>query len=103
MAVAQQQPDAFKSLTHLLVGGDALDPRSARAVLESRPPVRLINAYGPTEATTFATWHLVRSVPPDARSIPIGRPLANTEVFVLDGAMRPVPMGVVGMRNRTGP
>src|SRR5262249_38903324 len=57
---------------------------------------RLLNGYGPTESTTFAAWHPIRSVPKGAASVPIGRPLANTTLFVLDHRGSPVPPGVAG-------
>nr|QEO74241.1 condensation domain-containing protein [uncultured bacterium] len=94
--VARHDPGAFQSLTHLLVGGEAADPRWFRAVLEHGPPGRLLNVYGPTETTTFASWFPVDALSAEASSIPIGRPLANTELYVLDRHREPVPVGVVG-------
>lgn len=67
-----------------------------RRVLRGRPPRRLINVYGPTETTTFATWHLVAEVAAEARSIPIGRPITHTRVHLLDPLGKPVPPGVPG-------
>jgi aspartate racemase len=94
--VAREVPDAFASLTHLLFGGEAVDPRWVEAVLSHGPPRRLLHVYGPTESTTFATSHLVASIPHEAPSIPIGRPIANTRAFVLDRFGQPVPIGVPG-------
>jgi acyl carrier protein len=54
----------------------------------------LINGYGPTESTTFTCCHLIKSS--GARSIPIGRPLANTQIYVLDRNYQPAPVGVPG-------
>ncbi len=95
-SVARERPAAFGSLTHLVLGGDALEPGTVRRVLDAGGPRRLVNGYGPTESTTFATWHLVSSVAEDARGIPIGRPIANTTAHVLDSAMRPVALGIPG-------
>ncbi len=83
-------------LRYLIVGGDALDPRVVARVLRSHPPEHLLNGYGPTETTTFATTHEIRSVPEGARSIPLGRPIANTRIYVLDARGEPVPVGVAG-------
>lgn len=58
--------------------------------------------YGPTETTTFATWHLVREADENS-SVPIGGPLANTTVYVLDEQLAPVPVGVVGELYIAGP
>ena len=55
-----------------------------------------MHVYGPTETTTFATWHEVREVAADAATVPIGRPIANTEVYVLDDRREPAPIGVPG-------
>jgi amino acid adenylation domain-containing protein len=94
--VAQEAPGELAGLRTLLVGGEALDPRWVARQLESAAPGRFLNAYGPTETTTFATWHLVQSVAPDAVTLPIGRPIANTEVYILDRHLAPVPIGVAG-------
>ncbi|RYZ40479.1 MAG: amino acid adenylation domain-containing protein, partial [Myxococcaceae bacterium] len=94
--VAAEAPDAFHGLRQLHFGGEAVDPRPVRQVLREGPPERLLHVYGPTESTTFSTWHLITEVPAGATSIPIGRPLANTVQYVLDAAMAPVPPGGVG-------
>jgi amino acid adenylation domain-containing protein/FkbH-like protein len=87
---------AFERLRYLLVGGDVLDPRVIERVLERSPPQRLLNAYGPTESTTFATTYRIERVSESARSIPIGSPIANTQIYVLDEHCEPVPIGVTG-------
>ena len=94
--VAAERPDAFGSLRCVLFGGEAVDPESVRRVLAAGAPARVVHVYGPTESTTFATWHEVDAVPQGAITLPIGRPLANTTGYVLDGAMRPVPLGAAG-------
>ncbi|HYU33835.1 MAG TPA: amino acid adenylation domain-containing protein [Thermoanaerobaculia bacterium] len=94
--MAREVPDAFAGMSELLVGGEAVDPDAARTVLASRPPRRLLNGYGPTESTTFAAWHPIREVAPEAVSVPIGLPLGNTSLYVLDRAQALVPPGVAG-------
>ena len=94
--VSRERPDAFAALDTLLVAGEAFDPAAGRRVLSSDPPKRLINAYGPTESTTYTTWKEIDEIAPDARSVSIGRPLSNTTVFLLDESLNPVPVGVVG-------
>jgi amino acid adenylation domain-containing protein len=100
---AREIPDAFGSLRYLVAGGDALQPDAARAVLKAAAPAHLVNGYGPTEATTFAICHEVTDVPPDAVSIPIGRPIANTRAYILDAAMQPVPVEIAGELYLGGP
>jgi amino acid adenylation domain-containing protein len=94
--VAREYPQAFRSVRNLLIGGEALDPKWVRRVLDAAPPTRLLNGYGPTETTTFALCHLIQDVPPGASNIPIGRPIANTTVYILDRYGQPVPVGVPG-------
>lgn len=76
----------------LLCGGEALNAEFAQRLLESGTPV--LNVYGPTETTIWSTGWAV--APRHDRRIPIGRPLANTRVYVLDGRLEPVPIGVHG-------
>jgi amino acid adenylation domain-containing protein/thioester reductase-like protein len=92
----QAMSEVFCRLRYLLVGGDALEPSTIRHVLRHCPPACLLNVYGPTECTTFATAHHIVSVGEDARSIPIGRPIANGTIYILDAHRRPVPVGVGG-------
>ncbi|MEW6301939.1 MAG: amino acid adenylation domain-containing protein [Verrucomicrobiota bacterium] len=94
--IAAEAPGAFRNVRHLLFGGEAADPKWPAAVLLQDPPERLLNAYGPTETTTFATWHHIKEVPANAPSIPIGRPIANTTAWVLDKQLNPVPIGAPG-------
>jgi amino acid adenylation domain-containing protein len=94
--IACELPEAFAPLEHLLFGGDAADPSAVRQVLEKGRPRRLLNVYGPTECTTFASWYLVREVPRAAATVPIGRAVSNTRLYILDHHLQPVPIGVTG-------
>ncbi|MCG6576907.1 non-ribosomal peptide synthetase, partial [Pseudomonas sp. AF32] len=89
-------PDALARLRILMCGGERADPASFRRLLALAPSLQLLHCYGPTETTTFATTHTVTDVPQGATSIPIGRPIANTQVYILDAAGQPVPIGVAG-------
>ena len=89
------------SLRQLVVGGDVLSPAHAARFLRERPGCLLLNGYGPTENTTLTTVHAVDRVEP-GRAIPIGKPIANTKVYVLDGRLEPVPLGVVGEAYASG-
>jgi len=87
---------AFAELHTLIVGGEALDPKWTRAVLKNGPPRRLLNGYGPTENTTFSCCHIIEEVPEGATNVPIGRPIANTTVYVLDPYLNPAPVSIAG-------
>ncbi len=88
--------DALKPLRQLLAGGDVLSVAHVRTLLEAAPALRLINGYGPTENTTFTCCHTIKLSDLDRGTVPIGRPIANTRVYLLDEAQRPVPVGVAG-------
>ncbi|MEA5624694.1 condensation domain-containing protein, partial [Nostoc sp. UHCC 0251] len=82
--IAQTVPSAFNSLRYLLFGGEAVDPKWVQEVLKNGGPQKLLHVYGPTENTTFSSWYLVENVPEDATTIPIGRPIDNTQIYILD-------------------
>ncbi|MDM0053054.1 non-ribosomal peptide synthetase [Variovorax sp. J22R115] len=94
--IAREMPEAFATLRQLLLGGDQLDAQWVREVLRAGAPERLLNAYGPTENTTFSSWKLVREVAADAATVPIGRAVANTQLHVLDAHGQQLPIGVPG-------
>jgi natural product biosynthesis luciferase-like monooxygenase protein/amino acid adenylation domain-containing protein len=94
--MARELPAAFRGLRHLLFGGEAVEPKWVREVLDKGQPRRLLHVYGPSETTTFATWQEVTTVSEHAHSVPIGRPLTNVQTYLLDEYLRPVPVGVPG-------
>ncbi len=94
--LAVESPGIFAPLRCLLFGGEAVDPGRVRSVLAQDPPHRLLHVYGPTENTTFSTWYQVDAVTEDARTVPIGRPIANSTAYVLDDRRQPVPDGATG-------
>ncbi|HYR06596.1 MAG TPA: amino acid adenylation domain-containing protein [Longimicrobium sp.] len=95
-AIAREVPDAFAPLTNLLFGGELVDPAAVRRVLDAGAPRRLLHVYGPTENTTFSSWHLVDAVEAGAHTVPIGRTLAHSTLRVLDASLHPAPVGVPG-------
>ncbi|WP_122809444.1 non-ribosomal peptide synthetase, partial [Pseudomonas viridiflava] len=92
----QQIQQALQGLRLLLSGGERADPASYRALLSQAQGLRLFNVYGPTETTTFATTCEVRAVSEGDESVPIGRPIGNTSIYVLDAHQRLAPKGVTG-------
>ena len=84
--------EALRGLQQMMVGGEAF-PRKLAADLVSLISGKVTNMYGPTETTIWSSTFDVNDV---SGSIPIGRPIANTDLYVLDKEQRPVPMGVPG-------
>ncbi|MET7831103.1 amino acid adenylation domain-containing protein, partial [Streptomyces sp. NPDC005386] len=93
----QDCPDLLAGVTSVFYGGEAIDRPAVDALVDGPwAPERLIHGYGPSEATVFTTSYRVdRNTPRDGQ-IPIGRPVANTEVFVMDENGVLVPPGVPG-------
>ncbi|MBI6126302.1 amino acid adenylation domain-containing protein, partial [Serratia marcescens] len=89
-------------LKYLLSGGEAADPHAFARMLKEAGPVRLINGYGPTECTVFATTATIERVDQWQR-LPIGRPIGNTRIYLLDAHGQPVPLGATGEIYIAGP
>jgi amino acid adenylation domain-containing protein len=94
--VVEERLEDLQSVRQLLAGGDVLSPRHVRQALERLPNCRLINGYGPTENTTFTCCHIMHPGEPVPEPIPIGSPISNTQVYILDEQLRPVPPGTAG-------
>jgi amino acid adenylation domain-containing protein len=89
--LVREAPSMFAGLRWLFFGGEAADAMSVRRVLEHGRPQHLVNAYGPTEATALALCHRIDEVVNDR--VPIGRPIANTDAFVLNAGLQPAEEG----------
>ncbi len=89
--------DALRGLKTLVAGGDVLSPSHVRRLLDAAPGLTMVNGFGPTETTTFACCHAMRTASaPIGGTVPIGPPIANTRVYVLDARLEPAPIGVPG-------
>jgi amino acid adenylation domain-containing protein len=86
----EEQPEAIRSLKHLLTGGDIASPRHARRALMHLKRGELLNCYGPTENATFSTCHRVKLSDTERPSIPIGRPVDKSPVYLLNDSLKPV-------------
>jgi amino acid adenylation domain-containing protein len=80
----------------LIVGGEALSASSLTFWRDYAPGTKIINEYGPTETVVGSCVYEVTTETLRYGTVPIGRPIANTEIYLLDGHLQPVPIGVVG-------
>ncbi|MGW3099572.1 amino acid adenylation domain-containing protein [Streptomyces sp. NPDC001102] len=94
--VAEEDPAAFAGLGEVWTGGDVVPPEAVRRVMDACPNLQVVNGYGPTETTTFATSHFLHRPFDYAGALPIGRPLDNTRLYVLDEHLGLVAPGVPG-------
>jgi len=92
--LVDEHPDAFVGVRLVFTGGEAASATHVARALARHPDLRVVNGYGPAESMGFTTTYPV-PVGVDG-SVPIGRPIANKRVYVLDGRLRPVPIGVTG-------
>lgn len=88
--------DDLLGMRQIIVGGDVMPPSAAQRLLRAAPGLRLINAYGPTEGTIVATAQVMTELAEVSAPIPIGRPVANTQIYLLDPAGHLVPDGLPG-------
>jgi amino acid adenylation domain-containing protein len=87
----------LSALRWLLLTGESLPPQLCRQWLDYYPGIPMLNAYGPTECSDDVTHYPIYQPPaPEALNIPIGRAVANTQLYVLDSQLQPVPIGVSG-------
>jgi amino acid adenylation domain-containing protein/non-ribosomal peptide synthase protein (TIGR01720 family) len=84
------------SLTWILAGGDVLNPDSVRKVQSAMPEAQVINGYGPTENTTFTCCYQIPSQSNNSNSIPIGKPINGTQIYVLSPEQKLLPFGATG-------
>ncbi|OLF14178.1 hypothetical protein BLA60_03245 [Actinophytocola xinjiangensis] len=94
--VLDSAPELFDGVSQVVVGGDLLSPGHAAGLLARRPGVRFTHVYGPTECTLFALTDSPAEIDPGRSTVPLGRPLANTRIYLLDAGARPVPLGSPG-------
>ncbi|MFF7651508.1 non-ribosomal peptide synthase/polyketide synthase [Streptomyces sp. NPDC007983] len=94
--LAQDDPECFAGLREVWTGGDVVPAAAVRRVLAACPGLTVVDGYGPTETTTFATAFPMAEADGVPEVVPIGGPLDNMRVYVLDARLRTVPPGVVG-------
>ncbi|WP_373530792.1 amino acid adenylation domain-containing protein [Nostoc sp.] len=94
--IARDVPQAFATLKYLLFGGETVNTRWIKKILRDGAPKHLIHVYGPTENTTFSSYYYVQKFSESSTSFPIGRPITNTQIYILDTHLQPLPIGVTG-------
>ncbi|MFF4317105.1 amino acid adenylation domain-containing protein [Streptomyces sp. NPDC001507] len=94
--VAEHAVDALSGVRQVWSGGEAVSGATVQRLQEACPALTVVDGYGPTETTTFATRHPVPRPYTGGATVPIGRPMANTRVYVLDAHLRPVVPQVCG-------
>jgi amino acid adenylation domain-containing protein/FkbH-like protein len=94
--MVEERLDDLRPLRQLLAGGDVLSIKHTEEVTKRLDGLNLINGYGPTESTTFACCYPVSGVGQPHSSLPIGKPISNTTVYVLTADLEPLPVGVTG-------
>ncbi len=95
--IIDENPQALSKIKQLLIGGEALSVNHVQKALLSLPSTQIINGYGPTESTTFTCCYPIPRIRETSiDSIPIGRPISNTQIYLLDEYLQPVPIGVIG-------
>ena len=94
--IGRDAPDVLQGVRRVLFGGEAAEPGPIRNILRYVPPGVLVNSYGPAEGCVATTVHEINTLPEDAVTIPIGRPITNARVYLLDRRMQPVPIGLQG-------
>jgi amino acid adenylation domain-containing protein len=95
-AMVDDFPRDLIKVNQLLTGGEAISTKHMRRALEALPRTKLINGYGPTENTTFTAVYQIPVDHDDLRLVPIGKPVANTTVFILEDNLNLVPIGMPG-------
>ncbi|WP_170322994.1 non-ribosomal peptide synthetase, partial [Acrocarpospora macrocephala] len=95
--LVEERPPGLEGLAEIWTGGEFVSPSAMRAATDAFPHTRIVHVYGPTETTTFATYTpVLRPVPAEAATIPIGRPMDGMRAYVLDQQFRLLPPGVPG-------
>jgi len=88
--------ESLKNMRKILSGGERVSADHVRKALKQLGPGKVIHVYGPTESTVYSTYHFVDSIGENAATIPIGKPLANTRVYIVDKNLKLQPVGVGG-------
>uniref|UniRef100_UPI0013DFAFD6 non-ribosomal peptide synthetase n=1 Tax=Paenibacillus xylaniclasticus TaxID=588083 RepID=UPI0013DFAFD6 len=95
-AIVELNADVLSTVRKILVGGEQASVRHMQKMGASLPAGTLVNVYGPTECTVFATYYEVTPDVINMDNIPIGKPLSHTQLYILDSALNLLPLGAIG-------
>ncbi|MEZ0070332.1 amino acid adenylation domain-containing protein [Streptacidiphilus sp. MAP12-20] len=94
--MAEEEPAALGMLRQVWTGGDNVPVSGVQRAVDSCPQTEIVATYGPTETSVVCSWHPMRAPHRLGRTVPIGRAMDNTRLYVLDERLAPVPVGVPG-------
>ncbi|PJT48689.1 non-ribosomal peptide synthetase, partial [Streptomyces albidoflavus] len=94
--LAEEDPGCFTGLQEVWTGGEAASPAAMSTVQATNPDLTLVHVYGPTETTAFAICGPLSPADTAHSPVPLGLPMDNTQAYVLDAFLAPVPVGVPG-------
>ncbi|WP_392481078.1 amino acid adenylation domain-containing protein [Nostoc sp. C110] len=94
--LASAPSDSILPRQQLILGGEAASWQLIEQIRQQAPSSLIFNHYGPTEATVGVTTFAVQNQQISTQTVPLGRPLANTQIYLLDKQLQPVPIGVPG-------
>lgn len=89
-------PECLKNVRKILFGGERVSVQHVGKALECLGQNRLLHVYGPTESTVFATYYPINGIDTNLGTIPIGKPVSNTRIYILDQNNNPVPVEIAG-------
>jgi amino acid adenylation domain-containing protein len=92
----EQKPGQWTSLRLTTTSAEPMPPALARRWCKKFPSVPLLNLYGSTECSSNVTVYNAQNLPPDAKHVPIGKPFANNQIYILNDDLQPVPIGEIG-------
>jgi non-ribosomal peptide synthetase component F len=96
-SIVESDVECLRGVKYLLTGGETASVMHIRRAKEQLPEMRVVNGYGPSECTVFSSCYVVPpELPESVISLPIGKPIGDRRMYVLDQAMNVVPVGVVG-------
>ncbi|MCK5059314.1 MAG: amino acid adenylation domain-containing protein, partial [Candidatus Aminicenantes bacterium] len=95
-ALVDLKIECFSGVRKVLFGGERISVEHSVRALDYMGQDRIIHVYGPTETTVYATYYFINQIEKESATIPIGKPLANTLIYILDQSLQTVPLGING-------